>query len=135
MRLNLPRKKKRRIAWFPLIVLHTIFLVVITLFGEEGLLHALTMRIYKEQAEEIARAQIMENERLTYLIQNMHDNPMKLKTVLAEEKQMTEKSAVIYQFKTIDDLPSVEMLSEVEGLSWLQRTKLRWTLTLKNFFE
>lgn len=135
MRLNFPKRKKKRVPWLPLLSFFTIFLVIITIIGEGGVLHSLTMQVYRQRAEVLVAEKLRENEQLKQMIHQVRTDPDKMRTILAEKRRLTETGAVIYRFKTVEDLPSVEMISEVEGLSWYQRTKLRWELTVKEWFE
>lgn len=135
MRLNFPKRKKKRIPWLPLLSFFTLFLVVITIIGEGGILHSLTMQIYRQRVEHMVEDKLQENEQLKQMIHQVRTDPDKMKTILAEKRRLTENGAVIYHFKTVEDLPSVEMISEVEGLSWYQRTKLRWELTMKEWLD
>jgi hypothetical protein len=131
MRLNFPKRKKKRIPWYPLLSFFTIVLVIITIIGEGGVLHSLTMQVYRQRVEVMVAEKLEQNEELKYLLRQVRTNPDKMKTILAEKRGLTEDGAVIYQFKTVEEMPSIEMISEVEGLGWLQRTKLRWELTMK----
>lgn len=135
MRLNFPKRKKKRVPWFPLLSFFALFLVVITIIGEGGILHSLTMQVYRQRAETLVSEKLRDNEQLKQMIHQIRTDPDKMRTILAEKRRLTENGAVIYRFKTIEDLPSVEMISEVEGLTWYQRTKLRWELTMKEWIE
>ena len=135
MRLNFPKRKKKRIPWYPLISFLTLFLVIITIIGEGGVLHSLSMQVYRQRVEVMVAEKLEENEELKYLLYQVRTNPDKMKTILAEKRGLTEDGAVIYQFKTVEEMTSIEMLSEVEGLGWLQRTKFRWELTMKELLK
>lgn len=135
MRLNFPKRKKKRIPWYPLLSFFTIFLVIITIIGEGGVLHSLTMQVYRQRCDAMVAEKLEENEALKYVLRQVRTNPDKMKTILAEKRGLSENGAVIYQFKTVEEISSVEMISEVEGLGWLQRTKLRWELTMKEWLK
>lgn len=132
--LNFPKRKKKAMPWLLLLTIQAVFLVVIALFGDGGVLHALTMRVYQKQAEEKAIAQQIENQKLREMIHDLQTDPAKAKIVLAEQRFLAEEEAVVYHFKTMEEISSIQMISEVEGLNWLQKTKLRWELTVKDWF-
>jgi len=132
MALVFPKKKKRKIPLYPLLMVFTITLVIVTIIGEGGLLHSFAMRIHKKNAENVAEYQHAENNKVQNMIFRIRKNPQRAKLLLAERGMLAEKDSVIYHFRDYSEINSEQVIDEIEGLSWYQRIVLRFNLLIKS---
>ena len=50
MRFAFPKKRKKKLPFLPILIVFTGLMMIATIFGEGGVIHALSMRVVKDQA-------------------------------------------------------------------------------------
>ena len=135
MALVFPKKKKKKFPTFLILSIFTTVLMFATIFGEGGVLHAFAMRIHKKQAEELAVAQDIENQKISKMIYYVRKNPQQARLYLADRGVLAEEGAVIYRFRDITEVNSNQVIDEIEGLSWTQKIGLRLQLLKRTIWE
>ena len=130
MRFEFPKKKRTQIPFFPLLSSATVFLVLFSLIGEGGLMHALALRMYKEKAQEQANTINVENLHLQHSIDGILTHSHQAKKVLASKRHLGENGVVIYEFKKLEQVTSFEELAAIEDLFWWDRMVHRAKLAL-----
>ena len=126
MRFAFPKKKKKSV--FPLLQVLSVFaffMVIGTILGEGGVLHAMSLRIVKSQAELVVLEQHHANQRLRELLTNVRQHPEAAQKFLAEYGGMAPQGVTVYRFKSSEEIESVSELERVKGLNWKERLKHR----------
>jgi hypothetical protein len=125
MRFAFPKKRKKKLPLLPMLCVFTSLLVIAVIFGEGGVIHALSMRVVKEQTMVTLTEQQTENQQLTYLIRKVQQNPTETQKFLAAYGHIGKKDVVVYNFKSVEGIPSLEVLDQIEDLNWWQRIEIR----------
>lgn len=125
MRFAFPKKQKKKLPLLPMLCLFASLLIIAVVFGEGGLIHALSMRVVKEQAMVTLTEQQAENQQLTYLIRKVQQNPTETQKFLAAYAHIGKKDVVVYNFKAVESIPSLEGLDQIADLNWWQRIEIR----------
>jgi len=135
MRFAFPKKRQKKRNFFPVAVLFAAVMLISALFGEGGLVHALSLRIFKEQALVALEERQAENQQLQYLIQKVQTSPEDTQNFLAAYGQMGSADVTVYNFKSVEVIDSLETLETVEDLDWWQRSKIRMRLLWQHQWE
>ena len=130
MRFAFPKKRKKKLPLLPILIVFTILMMVATIFGEGGVVHALSMRVVKDQALHAVVQKQQENQRIALTIRKVQSSPLETQKFLAAYAHLSSDSVTVYNFKTIEDLSSLETLEEFEALTWWQKIDFRIRLLL-----
>lgn len=125
MRFAFPKKRKKKLPLLPMLYVFTSLLIVAVIFGEGGVIHALSMRVVKEQTMVTLTEQKAENQQLTYLIRKVQQNPTETQKFLASYAGIGKKDVVVYNFKSVEDVPNLGVLDQITDLNWWQRIEIR----------
>ena len=125
MRFAFPKKRKKRLPFLPILIVFTALMMIATIFGEGGVIHALSMRVVKDQALHAVEEQHRENNRMAALIRKVQSSPRETQKFLAAYAHLSSESVTVYNFKSVEDLTSLETLEEQEELTWWQKIEFR----------
>lgn len=128
MRFAFPKKRQKKKNFFPVALVFAAVMLISALFGEGGVVHALSLRIFKQQALVALEEQRAENQQLQYLIHKVQTSPEENQKFLAAYGQMGSDDVTVYNFKSVEVIDSLETLETVEDLDWWQRSKIRMRL-------
>ena len=131
MRFAFPKKRKKKLPLLPILIVFTALMMVATIFGEGGVIHALSMRVVKDQALYAVEHKLAENQRMAATIRKVQSSPLETQKFLAAYAHLSSDSVTVYNFKTIEDLSSLETLEEFEDLKWWQKIEFRIRLLLQ----
>jgi len=102
--------------------------MVATVFGEGGIVHALSMRVVKEQALLAVEEQHQENNRLANMIRKVQSSPAETQKFLAAYAHLSADSVTVYNFKTVEDLSTLEQLEQFRDFTWWEKIEFRVAL-------
>ena len=131
MRFAFPKKRKKKLPLLPILIVFTALMMVATIFGEGGVIHALSMRVVKDQALFAVEQKLEENQRMAATIRKVQSSPQETQKFLAAYAHLSSESVTVYNFKTVEDLSSLETLEEFEELTWWQKIQFRIRLLLR----
>lgn len=132
MRFAFPKKKKKSVfPILPVLSVFAFFMFVASIFGEGGVLHALSLRIVKVEAEQVVEEQLRQNQQLKELLVNVRQHPDTAQKFLAEYGGLAPQEVTVYRFKSLADIESVSELEHIEGLDWKDRFQHRIRLLLE----
>ena len=131
MRFAFPKKKKKSVfPILPVLSVFAFFMFVASIFGEGGVLHALSLRVVKTEAEFVVAEQLRQNKHLQELLVNVRNHPEAAQKFLAEYGGLAPQGVTVYRFKSLNDIESVSELEQIEGLSWQDRLQHRIRLLI-----
>ena len=125
MRFAFPKKRKKKFPLLPILIVFTALMMVATIFGEGGVIHALSMRVVKDQALYAVEQKLEENQRMAATIRKVQSSPQETQKFLAAYAHLSSDSVTVYNFKTVEDLSTLETLEEFEDLTWWQKIDFR----------
>lgn len=131
MRFAFPKKRKKKLPLLPILIVFTALMMVATIFGEGGVIHALSMRVVKDQALYAVEKKHQENQRLSATIRKVQSSPQETQKFLAAYAHLSSDSVTVYNFKAVEDLSSLETLEEFEDLTWWEKIAFRIRLLLR----
>ena len=131
MRFAFPKKRKKRLPLLPILIIFTSLMMIATIFGEGGVIHALSMRVIKEQALYSVEQQLEENKRMAATIRKVQTSPQETKKFLAAYAHLSSDSVTVYNFETVEDLSTLKKMKEFEDLTWWQKIDFRIRLLLQ----
>lgn len=131
MRFAFPKKKKKSVfPILPVLSVFAFFMLIASIFGEGGVLHALSLRIVKKDAELVVAEQLRQNQQLKELLLNVRTHPETAQKFLAEYGGLAPQGVTVYRFKSLDEIESIAELDGIEGVSWPDRLQHRIRLLL-----
>lgn len=131
MRFAFPKKRRRTLPFLPILIFFTALMMVATVLGEGGVIHALSMRVVKAQALDAVEAKQRENRQMAAIIRRAQSNPMEAQKFLAAYAHLSSDSVTVYNFKSIEDLSDLEVIQH-EDTTWWQKIELRVRLLLSD---
>ena len=131
MRFAFPKKRKKKFPLLPILIVFTALMMVATIFGEGGVIHALSMRVVKDQALYAVEQKLEENQRMAATIRKVQSSPQETQKFLAAYAHLSSDSVTVYNFKTVEDLSTLETLEEFEDLTWWQKIDFRIRLLMR----
>ena len=131
MRFAFPKKRRKKLPLLPILIVFTALMMIATIFGEGGVIHALSMRVVKDQALYAVEKKLEENQRMATKIRKVQSSPQETQKFLAAYAHLSSDSVTVYNFKTVEDLSSLETLEEFEDLTWWQKIDFRIRLLLR----
>ena len=131
MRFAFPKKRKKKLPLLPILIVFTALMMVATIFGEGGVIHALSMRVVKDQALYAVEHKREENQRMAATIRKVQSSPQETQKFLAAYAHLSSDSVTVYNFKTVEDLSTLETLEEFEDLTWWQKIDFRIRLLMR----
>ena len=131
MRFAFPKKRKKKLPLLPILIVFTALMMVATIFGEGGVIHALSMRVVKDQALYAVERKLEENQRMAATIRKVQSSPQETQKFLAAYAHLSSDSVTVYNFKTVEDLSTLETLEEFEELTWWQKIDFRIRLLMR----
>ena len=135
MRFAFPKKRKKTLPYLPILTVFTGLMMIATVFGEGGIIHALSMRVVKEQALLAVEGQHVENKRLATMIRKVQSSPAETQKFLAAYAHLSADTVTVYNFKTVEDLSALEQLEQLGELTWWERIEFRTQILMTNFLS
>lgn len=135
MRFAFPKKRKKKFPILPILAIFTMLMTVAAVFGESGLLHALSMRVVKDEVLMAVEEQELENRDLEKLIQKVQNDPESAQNFLAAYANIGQEAVVVYNFKSVDSITNLETLEEIDDLEWWQVIFLRVRILRNSWLE
>ncbi len=135
MRFAFPKKRKKKLPILPILTIFTMLMMVAAIFGESGVLHALSMRVVKEEVLMAVQEQEQENRELEKLIRKIQNDPESAQNFLAAYGNVGQEAVVVYNFKSVDSITNFETLEELDDLKWWQVIFLRVRILRNSWLE
>ena len=131
MRFAFPKKRKKKLPLLPILIVFTTLMMVATVFGEGGVIHALSLRVVKDQALIAVERQHQENQRIAMMVKRVQSSPQETQKFLAAYAHLSSDTVTVYNFKTIEDFSSLEKMEDFEDLTWWQKIEFRIRLLVQ----
>lgn len=119
MRYQFPiKRKKKNIPLGGMLVFFTCCMVLLTIFGENGLLHALTIRMHKDMVLQQVEQKQQQNEHLRFVLRNMVMYPEQAKKLISEQYLIAEDNTTVYRFIQNQHNMDVDIFKSVDDITW-----------------